>query len=540
MFEKEKKLNLLDLIDIKFLQEFQDVFSKTTNIASLTVDDNGPITEPSNFSDFCIMHARGSELGFKRCNECDIHYGKVAAQKAEPVIYTCPFGLTDFAVPIIVDGQHLGSILGGQILTEQPNEEYFKEIAREFGINEEKYIDALKKIKIMSLEEVKTAADLLYFLASTVSQLSNQNLELIKKNEKYTKTILDSIKDGIVIITNDYIIKSCNPSVETIWGYSLSEVIGKPLNLLVNHDCLNKNVKICLSNSELFGKSKNGETFPVEIDVSEVDFEDNITTLLVIRDITERKKVEKMKNEFVSTVSHELRTPLTSIKGSLGLIVSGVLGPIPEKMKNLIDIANNNCTRLTNLINDILDLEKIKAGKYDFKYEDIEINSIIEQSVILNQSYAEQFGMRVKAVKLADDTFIKADKNRILQVISNLLSNAVKFSNLGGEVTVVLEIIGEKVKVSFIDKGIGIPEDAKYKIFQSFSQVDSSDTRSKGGTGLGLSICKLLIEKMGGLIGFDSTAGQGSTFFFIMPIVQPELVKCDGDELKELCLEEDF
>lgn len=361
----------------------------------------------------------------------------------------------------------------------------------------------------------------------------------IEKNENYTRTVLNSIKDAIVTINDDFVIESCNPAVEAIWGYTLSETIGKKLDLLLDHECNNEDKRVCLAKKELLGTTKNGEKFPIEIDVSEINFENVQSTLLVIRDITERKKIDKMKNEFVSTVSHELRTPLTSIKGSLGLVQSGAFGVLPEKVNELISIASNNCSRLTNLINDILDLEKIKAGKYEFKYEELEMNDIIEQSIILNQAYADQFGMKIAKVLLTEESFIKADKNRILQVISNLISNAVKFSNLGGEVKVTLEKVNDKIKISFIDKGIGIPEESKHKIFNSFSQVDSSDSRSKGGTGLGLSICKLLIEKMGGEIGFDSVAGKGSTFFFIMPTVARGSVKSEDGTIKDLSPDED-
>jgi len=357
-------------------------------------------------------------------------------------------------------------------------------------------------------------------IVSLITILANTNIKKIHnqlmQKEKYTRTVLDNIKDGIIAINDDFVIEDFNPAIETIFNYSISEIIGKKLDLLLNYECEGLEKKVCLLKKVISGIKKNGQEFPIEIDVSEIYFENKKLTLLVIRDITERKKIDKMKNEFISTVSHELRTPLTSIKGSLGLIANGVFGALPEKVNDLIDIANNNCTRLANLINDILDLEKIKAGKYEFICEELEINALIEQSVILNQSYAQQYGMTIKVAKSVDEVYIKADKNRILQVISNLISNAVKFSKQGEYVEIVSEPTSDKIKISFVDKGIGIPEDSKDKIFQSFSQVDSSDTRAKGGTGLGLSISKLIIEKMGGQIDFESTDGEGSTFFFIL------------------------
>ena len=147
MFENKNKLNLSDLIDIKLLQEFQDIFAKTMNVASVIIDDKGSITKPSNFTDFCTKYTRNCELGLKGCIDCDIKWGKIAAEKGAPVIYTCHTGLTDFAVPIIVGEEHIASIFGGQVLTEPPNEKHFREIARQLNLNEDEYIAAVKKNK---------------------------------------------------------------------------------------------------------------------------------------------------------------------------------------------------------------------------------------------------------------------------------------------------------------------------------------------------------------------------------------------------------
>ena len=184
----ENRLKLSNLIDIKVLQEFQDVFAKISDVASIIVDEVGPVTAPSNFTDFCIKPTRWSPLGFKRCNECDISCGKIAAHTHKPAIYTCHTGLTDFAVPIVVSGQHIGSILGGQVLTAQPDEAHYRTIARDLGIDEDEYIIALRKIKIVPLWRIHAAANLLYFVANTISEISHRNLKLTKKmSEKVSK-----------------------------------------------------------------------------------------------------------------------------------------------------------------------------------------------------------------------------------------------------------------------------------------------------------------------------------------------------------------
>lgn len=201
MNESEKKFSLSDLVDVKLLQEFQDAFAKTMNVASLTYDDKGPITQPSNFNEFCAKYIKGSELGFKRCDECDVTWGKIAAEKGEPVVYICHAGLTDFAVPIMVEGKHIGTILGGQVLSEPPNEERSREMARQFGVNEEEYIQASKKINIVPIETVKAAANLLFTVANAISEIGYKNLELIKRNEResFYKKIVETVRNTLDI-----------------------------------------------------------------------------------------------------------------------------------------------------------------------------------------------------------------------------------------------------------------------------------------------------------------------------------------------------
>lgn len=185
MPNEESKIHLTDLIDIKFLQELQDTFAKTIGIASLTIDDQGPITKPSNFAEFCSNFIRQNSLGGQRCNECDIEGGRLALEKGEPVIYTCHAGLTHLVVPIIVAGQHIASIIGGQFSKEPPNEEHFRKVAKELGIEDEKkYIEALRKVKIIPEENIKSAAQLLFIVANSISEIARKNYELSEKSKK--------------------------------------------------------------------------------------------------------------------------------------------------------------------------------------------------------------------------------------------------------------------------------------------------------------------------------------------------------------------
>jgi PAS domain S-box-containing protein len=234
-------------------------------------------------------------------------------------------------------------------------------------------------------------------------------------------------------------------------------------------------------------------------------------------DITELKRIDRMKSEFVSIVSHELRTPLTSIRGSLGLISGGVAGQLPEAVKNLVGIAKNNCERLIRLINDILDIEKIESGKMRMDLQVVDLRPFMAQALAVNEGYGAGRNVGLNLHFPVDNVRVNVDSDRLNQVITNLLSNAMKFSPTGGMVDVHVSRGGLGARVEVRDHGPGIPEDFRGRIFQKFSQADSSDARQTGGSGLGLNISKSLIEQMSGVMGFSSEADTGTTFFFELP-----------------------
>lgn len=245
--------------------------------------------------------------------------------------------------------------------------------------------------------------------------------------------------------------------------------------------------------------------------------ESGLQFLAVGRDVTERRRVERLKTEFVATVSHELRTPLTSIAGSLGLLAGGVGGSLPVKAKRLIDIALSNSQRLIRLINDILDVEKIESGKMVFEKRSLVLSELLNKLAQANSGFASKHGVRVDIAHVPAGAIVIADEDRMLQVLTNLLSNAIKFSPKGETVLLSSAKAGENWRITIADRGPGIPHEFRSRMFDKFTQADASDAKVLGGSGLGLSIAKEIVTRSGGRIFFDSAPEAGTAFHVEIP-----------------------
>jgi PAS domain S-box-containing protein len=390
-----------------------------------------------------------------------------------------------------------------------------------------------------------------------ISERKNTQKKL-QETTSIQKAILDSANFTIISTTKKGIIKTFNSSAVRMLGYAKEEVINTQTPEII-HDkkeiiarakqlseelgySIKPGFEVFVAKARLGQPDENEwtyirkdkTTFSVMLSVTALyDSHNNITGFLGIgSDITERKKVEKTKNEFISSVSHELRTPLTSIRGSLGLILGGKTGDLSEKSTMMLKIANTNCERLIRLINDILDIEKIEFGKMPLKKADTLLNHVIETAINDNESYASSFNVKLSFEKNTKDSLIvNLDQDRIIQVLTNLLSNAIKYSPRGKTVVIKSKICESHVKIEVSDLGEGIPFEFHKSIFKRFSQADSSSTRKKGGTGLGLNIAKSIVDKHQGEIGFTSKIGKGCTFYFALPMTSSKsLAKSNGDE----------
>ncbi|XPF92602.1 response regulator [Colwellia sp. RE-S-Sl-9] len=397
-------------------------------------------------------------------------------------------------------------------------------------------------------KSVKDEFRLLYYLMNNFAEnQQNSTLKLEQKiaaQNKRLSAVIDNVVDAIITIDAYGKIESFNRAATTIFGYSEDEVIGKNVKMLMpdpyqkEHDGYlahhNKTgeKKIIGIGREVTGKRKNNSTFPMELAVSEVSLDDTKYFVGIVRDITERKRIELMQKEFISTVSHELRTPLTSISGSLGLMLGGVTGELPEKAKELLVIANNNSENLIHLINDILDIEKMSAGKMSFDLNVTDITPVILNAIEANKGYGEKLNVSFTfSSTLTAPLMVNIDEKRIEQVMSNLLSNAAKYSPTHEVVTITLEVIADEVHISVHDQGKGIPKAFRTHIFDKFSQADSSDTRQKGGTGLGLHITKAIVNEHNGRIDFSCDKGNGTTFRFTLPVYKEAPLMADNNEI---------
>lgn len=231
----------------------------------------------------------------------------------------------------------------------------------------------------------------------------------------------------------------------------------------------------------------------------------------------EAEQASQAKSEFLATINHELRTPLTSILGGLGLITEGAMGEVPKKMSSPLGIAYRNSKRLLLLVNDVLDIAKIEAGHLTLNHGTVHVKTFLEQSITLNQAYAQSFKVEVNLATCPEDITMHADEDRLQQVMNNLISNAIKFSHVDGEIEISAKRIDSFIEISVTDHGDGIPDNLKEKIFEKFTQADSSDTRTAGGTGLGLAISKSIVELHNGSINFNSVLGEGTRFYIKIP-----------------------
>jgi PAS domain S-box-containing protein len=361
-------------------------------------------------------------------------------------------------------------------------------------------------------------------LVKQVEDINQQTIstEALADNARFQKALFNNMAEAVIVVNEALCIEQSSksavlllPALTGKGQTSLHDVLPElvqPLQQLTGHI-----PKAAESRFELDVDIPWRGHMSLEFSLSKIFRNGSALWIVLIRDLSEAKRIDRMKDEFVSTVSHELRTPLTSIRGALGLITAGALGTVPEPIQNMLTIADDNSLRLNLLINDLLDLEKLQAGKFELNFKDVDITALIDHLIETMSPVADSYQVTIRRTDNSAVT-LNTDPHRLTQALSNLLSNACKYSPPNDEVLINHKVINDNLMIEVIDHGAGIPNEFRERIFTKFCQADSSDTRGKAGTGLGLAICKQLIEHMGGQIGYVSEPGHGACFWITLPI----------------------
>ena len=362
-----------------------------------------------------------------------------------------------------------------------------------------------------------------------VAELANQEktrmLDAVRISESRLRRLVNSSLVGIIEGDNSGQLVEANDVLLHLLGYDREALESGTLNLysmiptIYHHD-----YRSALDEIELHSQAQpfeielinsEGGLIPVMLGMSRLEGSDDEWVGFVL-DLTEQKKADKIKSEFIAVVSHELRTPLTSIRGALGLLEHSVGTDFPPKLMQLLKIAHKNSQRLGTLVNDLLDIEKLVSGKMDISMDRIDLIKLTQQAIEANAPYAQQYNVKYELSSFPESAWAVCDADRVMQVYANLMSNAAKFSHPKGVVCIRIIDESDMFRIEVEDKGQGIPKEFHDRVFMKFAQADGGNTRKQGGTGLGLNISKTFVEKMGGSIGFDSTEGQGTTFWFTL------------------------
>ena len=359
-------------------------------------------------------------------------------------------------------------------------------------------------------------------LARAHEEINASGRKLAMYVDRAPIAVFELYRDGTVI--------SANPMAETMFGWPATQIEGRSLLRVLfppDQPLLDEpRWQAFIANGlPLAGcrspcVRRDGLEILCELSLTPLVGSEGETLSVIVHcaDITRQEEAERLKKEFTSTLSHELRTPLTSIIGSLQLVNTGVMGEVGPDVLDLTSVAERNAQRLLDLINDILDIEKIESGRFTLDLEPTALGELVGEASILNQGFAERYKVRIETSGLEQPVRVMADRKRLLQVLTNLVSNAAKFSPEGGRVELSMQQNGGSVRVAIDDRGAGIPPEFRSRIFGRFAQADSVYTRKKGGTGLGLAISKRLTELMGGGIGFEDRDGGGTRFYIDLPV----------------------
>jgi two-component system phosphate regulon sensor histidine kinase PhoR len=375
--------------------------------------------------------------------------------------------------------------------------------------------DLAKKIPVHATGRIGKLAEA---VNAAVGRLTHEIAQL-KKESAHAQAIFNSMVDGVIVLDKDANVVSINPAIEKMFQVSKKEAAGRFFLEVIRNNDISEIISAVLKKGEFLSRELK-LIWPVEkifqVNASAIFEREAINgCLVVLHDISEIRKLEAVRRDFVANASHELKTPLTNIKGFVETLLEGALEDT-EHSRSFLGIIKNHTDRLDHLVNDLLALSSIESGEITLKYTQINVSELTADLLSGFRSQLKKNPIEIKNT-IPQQLTVKGDKDRIEQVITNLIDNAIKFNKDKGLITLHGEDLLDTVKFSIEDSGIGIPEKDIPRIFERFYRVDKARSRELGGTGLGLSIVKHIVELHGGRSGVESTEGLGSTFWFELP-----------------------
>ncbi|MFA7402951.1 MAG: PocR ligand-binding domain-containing protein [Pelobacteraceae bacterium] len=549
-------IELSSVIDAPALQGMMDDYYALTGIGIGIIDLKGRVLVGTGWQDICLKFHRANPDSCKFCSESDISLSR-GVPPGTFKEYRCKNNMWDIVTPIMLGDKHIGNIFLGQFLydDEEPDYDLFLAQAKRFGYDEAAYIAALDRVPRWSRDTVRTAMGFYSKLAQMISKANYNNailVDTLTRREQAEEALqlarisVDAASDALFWVGPDARIVDVNEAACRSLGYTREELLRltvPDVNISFSTEKWPKRfAELRKAGSFTFEnelRTKEGRVFPVEIVANYVKLGSKEFNCSFIRDISERKRIEEelrqakaaaeaaniAKSHFLATMSHEIRSPMNGVIGMIELLQHTDLTPLQYEYT---ESAKNSGIALVHLLNDILDLSKIEADKVELELSAYDLLTLMSDATNLLSLQAREKGVKLASSIDADvPTALYGDSGRLRQILINLVGNSIKFT-AKGSVSVRIRKDAEderSVTLRFLvhDSGIGIAADKLERVFEPFTQADSSTTRRYGGTGLGLAICKRLAILMGGSIGVESVEGKGSTFWFtvVMAKVPP-------------------
>ncbi|MDY0040759.1 MAG: PocR ligand-binding domain-containing protein [Desulforhabdus sp.] len=556
----KRPIQLLDLVSKEKLEKILQVFTEVTGVASIIAGVDGqPITRPHNFTFFCLNYCRSTDQGRAKCQESDSIGGRESARLKKPYIHNClNSGLIDCATPVIVEGYHLATILAGQVLEEPIALHVAVEKAQAIGITDtEGYLRALADVPLMSRERLLTIANLMSEITHTISELALQKFLLHKHSQHYLSRLINSVSDCIISTNAVSSITMVNQAGAAMFGREAEQLIGQPLlTLLADEDSRSVYQKNLDSNlgcnwrAELKAVKTDGQAFPVQVSFSSINDgnDQNIGYVGVIRDISEEKRLERMKEDLIGMITHDMRNPVLSVQKALQLLVNGTLGPLTENQRSVMELALVTSHQLFGMVSDILDIYRNENGQFMLYRTPVMMNEVVMDSIRQVDFFAKEKNLSIRFISSSPISQIIGDQKRLRRTCVNLLDNAIKYSPERSEIVVQTLLLNGKerqadrlrkqvtslpplpsgeryILFTISDQGIGIVKKYHQRIFDKYFTVESEQENRREGVGLGLAFCKQVIEAHNGAIWVESPLGEfapdrhrGCRFHFVLPV----------------------